>query len=75
MGFAVPVGEWIKGSMMEWAESLISQKRIKNEGYFNARPVGEMWHQHLSGRFSRTHELWNILMFQAWLDNQSGTIQ
>ena len=69
MGFAVPVGKWIKGSMREWAEELTTQKRIEEEGYFNAQAVGEMWQQHLSGRYNRTHELWNILMFQSWVDS------
>jgi len=71
MGFAIPVGEWIKGSMREWAEELIAQNRIEQENYFNTQAVGEMWQQHLSGRFNRTHELWNILMFQSWLGNYS----
>ena len=69
MGFAVPVGEWIRGPMKEWAEELIDNKRIEQERYFNAQAVVEMWQQHLSGKFNRTHELWNILMFQAWLSN------
>jgi asparagine synthase (glutamine-hydrolysing) len=69
MGFAVPVGDWIKGSMREWTEKLISKKRIEQEGYFNTHQVDVMWQQHLSGRYNRSHELWNILMFQAWLSN------
>ena len=73
MGFSVPVGEWIKNSMREWTESLINAKRLKEEGYYHEKEVDKMWKQHLSGRFNHTHELWNILMFQAWLSNQSGT--
>ena len=70
MGFSVPVGDWIRESMREWAENLINKKRIEQEGYFNAKLVDEVCQQHLSGRCNRTHELWNILMFQAWLENQ-----
>ena len=69
MGFAVPVGNWIKESMREWTEDLISERKIEQEGYFNTHLVGEMWQQHLLGRYNHTHELWNILMFQAWLRN------
>jgi asparagine synthase (glutamine-hydrolysing) len=68
MGFAVPVGDWIKGSMREWAESLINERRLKKEGYFKEQTVGKMWQQHLSGKYNHTHELWNILMFQAWFE-------
>ena len=69
MGFAVPVGEWIKGPLKEWAEELIDKKTIEQEGYFNSKAVLELWQQHLSGKFNHTHQLWNILMFQAWLKN------
>ena len=68
MGFSVPVGDWIKGSMREWAESLINENRLKKEGYFNEKAVGKMWQQHLAGKYNHTHELWNILIFQAWLE-------
>jgi asparagine synthase (glutamine-hydrolysing) len=67
MGFAIPVGKWIRGSMKEWAEGLINKKEIEEGGYFNAKAVDEFWHQHSSGKINRTYELWNILMFQAWL--------
>jgi asparagine synthase (glutamine-hydrolysing) len=68
MGFAVPVGDWIKGDMREWAESLLEERQMKEEGFFVFQTVEEMWQRHLSGRFNHTHELWNILMFQSWLE-------
>jgi asparagine synthase (glutamine-hydrolysing) len=71
MGFSVPVGEWIKGSMRNWTEELVNKERIKQEGYFNAQAVDEMWQNHLSGKFNHTHEMWNILMFQSWLETYS----
>jgi asparagine synthase (glutamine-hydrolysing) len=54
--------------MREWAESLINERRLKKEGYFKEQTVGKMWQQHLSGKYNHTHELWNILMFQAWFE-------
>ncbi|MBH30616.1 MAG: asparagine synthase (glutamine-hydrolyzing) [Candidatus Marinimicrobia bacterium] len=71
MGFTAPVGEWIKGPIKEWAEELIHNKRIEKEPYFNSQVVFEMWKQHLSGKFNHTHQLWNILMFQAWLNKSN----
>jgi asparagine synthase (glutamine-hydrolysing) len=71
MGFSVPVGDWIKGDMREWAESLLEEKQMKEEGFFVFQTVEEMWQRHLSGRFNHTHELWNILMFQSWLEKYS----
>jgi asparagine synthase (glutamine-hydrolysing) len=72
MGFAVPLGDWIKGSMREWAESLIRERRLKREGYLNEKTVGKLWQHHLAGKYDYTHELWNILIFQAWLENEGN---
>jgi asparagine synthase (glutamine-hydrolysing) len=71
MGFSIPVGDWIKGDMRGWAESLLEERQMKEEGFFVFQTVEEMWRRHLSGRFNHTHELWNILMFQSWLRNNS----
>ena len=67
-GFAVPVDQWIRGPLREWASDLLDETRIQREGYFNPKLVKELWEQHLSGRHDWTPRLWAILMFQAWLD-------
>jgi len=67
-GFAVPVGQWIRGPLREWACDLLDEKRIQREGYFNPELVKELWEQHLSGSYDWTSRLWAILMFQAWLN-------
>ena len=67
-GFAIPVGEWIKGPLREWAEKLLDPIRIRNEGYFNVYPIQKMWRQHLSGKYDWTSRLWGILIFQSWLE-------
>jgi asparagine synthase (glutamine-hydrolysing) len=69
-GFAVPVGEWIKGPLRPWAEALLEPARMRSEGYFDAEVVQARWHGHLSGRQNATAAIWSILMFQAWLDRQ-----
>jgi asparagine synthase (glutamine-hydrolysing) len=70
-GFAVPVGEWIKGPLRPWAEELLSPARLNQEGYFDADLVQARWRSHLSGEKDSTQALWTVLMFQAWLaDNR-----
>jgi asparagine synthase (glutamine-hydrolysing) len=67
-GFSIPVGEWLRGPLRDWAEDLLSQERLESEGYLNPALVRETWQQHLSQRYDRSHQLWSVLMFQAWLD-------
>jgi asparagine synthase (glutamine-hydrolysing) len=69
-GFAVPVGEWIKGPLRPWAEALLDPARMRSEGYFDAEVIQARWRDHLSGRRNATAAIWAILMFQAWLDRQ-----
>jgi len=67
-GFGIPVGQWLRGPLRDWAETLLDEKRLEQEGYLNPEPVREIWEQHLSGRHDWTVRLWTVLMFQAWLE-------
>jgi asparagine synthase (glutamine-hydrolysing) len=69
-GFAVPVHDWLRGPLREWAEHLLSEQRLEAEGYFHTRRVRSAWTEHLSGKRNWTGRLWIVLMFQAWLDEQ-----
>ncbi len=67
-GFAVPLDRWLKGPLRDWAGRLLDPARLRMEGYFDADMVGRWWADHISGRRPRPHALWNVLMFQAWLE-------
>lgn len=71
MGFAVPIDQWLRGSLREWAEALLDKQRISKEGYFDPQLVRHKWEQHLSGRYNWQSLLWNVLMFQVWLEAQT----
>jgi asparagine synthase (glutamine-hydrolysing) len=65
-GFAVPVGEWLKGSLRDWAEELLRPERLRAEGFFRADVIGRRWRAHIAGTRDSTQALWAVLMFQAW---------
>lgn len=70
-GFAVPVGEWLRGDLRDWAEELLSPKSLADGGYFDPAVVGPRWAEHLSGRRDSTQAIWTVLMFEAWRREQA----
>lgn len=69
-GFSIPVGDWLRGPLREWAEELLSRERLENDGLIDPEPVRAIWTEHLSGKRDWSHRLWIVLMFQAWLTEQ-----
>lgn len=72
MGFGVPIDSWLRGPLREWAESLIEESRLKHEGFLNSSMIRKKWEEHLSGKRNWQYAIWNVLMFQAWLENEKS---
>ena len=71
MGFEIPLGSWLRGPLRDWAENLLNEKRLNQENFFNAKLVRNKWLEHLNGKKNWHHHLWDILMFQAWLEKNN----
>lgn len=69
MGFGIPIGEWLRGPLREWAEHLLDASKLRQDGYFRADLIRQKWLEHISGVRNWQYHLWDILMFQSWLDH------
>jgi asparagine synthase (glutamine-hydrolysing) len=71
-GFAAPVERWLRKELRPWAEELLDESRLRQEGFFQERTIRRKWDEHVSGKGDWGRPLWNVLMFQAWWDAQKG---
>jgi asparagine synthase (glutamine-hydrolysing) len=65
-GFSVPLADWLRGGLREWAEAMLDPVRLDASGFLDTGAVRALWQEHLAGRSNRQHALWNVLTFQAW---------
>jgi asparagine synthase (glutamine-hydrolysing) len=69
-GFSIPLAAWLRGPLRDWAEALLSEQRLRSEGYFDVKTIRMAWHAHLDGRVDHSARLWGVLMFQAWIEER-----
>ena len=70
MGFGVPIEHWLRNELRDWAEDLLNESKIRQQGFLNPTPIRKRWSEHLSTSSNWQYHLWDVLMWQTWLENQ-----
>lgn len=65
-GFTLPIDQWLRGPLRDWAESLLSPRKLRDAGLLDSTKVQILWKEHLSWKRNHQRALWNILMLQNW---------
>ena len=65
-GFGVPIGEWLRGELNEWANDLLGETYIRQQGIFDYKLIKRYWRQHEKDCAKHDTLIWSILMFQSW---------
>ena len=68
-GFAMPIGNWLRGPLKEWASSMMDEYKIRNQSFLDINVVNNLWADHLNCKKDNTEILWRILMWQCWLQS------
>lgn len=65
-GFSVPIADWLRGDLKDWADDLLNENRLRKQGLLNYPVIRTLWDEHQKGRGNHAQKLWTVLMFQAW---------
>jgi asparagine synthase (glutamine-hydrolysing) len=66
VGFSMPIGDWLRNGLRDWAEELLSTTALQSTGFLNERTILALWNRHISGESDQSLCLWDVLMFQSW---------
>jgi len=71
-GFGVPLAQWLRGPLRDWAEDLLDPVSLKQDGLFEAAPIARAWQQHCLGASDRHNDVWPVLVATQWLRAQTA---
>ncbi len=65
-GFGVPIEDWLRGDLRDWAEDLLSESSLSDSGLFNVNLIRSKWLDHSSQKANYQYKLWDVLIFESW---------
>ncbi|MEA3414798.1 MAG: asparagine synthase (glutamine-hydrolyzing) [Thermodesulfobacteriota bacterium] len=65
-GFCIPLAEWLRGELKEFAGDTLFSSRARFNAYFDRGYVKDLWKRHLTGRQDYANPLWGLMMFELW---------
>jgi len=65
-GFTIPVGEWLRGDLGQWATELFTSERFIQRGIFKPEKVLELLQLHQSGQYELGHRIWSLIILEMW---------
>jgi asparagine synthase (glutamine-hydrolysing) len=68
MGFGVPLADWLRGPLREWAGDLLSRDNLVQNGILEPDSIVDLWQRHLAGSTDGQYPLWNVLMLLQWVE-------
>jgi asparagine synthase (glutamine-hydrolysing) len=70
MGFSVPIRDWLKGPLKNWAGDLLNSNSAMASGMLKQQTIQQVWRQHLNGSHDHSNKLWTLCMWLTWLEQQ-----
>jgi asparagine synthase (glutamine-hydrolysing) len=65
-GFSVPMADWLRGELRQYAADTLLDRRAVDRGYFREPYVSKLLHDHAEGRADNSFQIWTLLMFELW---------
>ena len=66
----MPIDNWLRTSLKDWAEELLKKKKLEDNQYFDSELIRNIWNEHLTEKRNWQYPIWNILMLQSWIEKQ-----
>jgi asparagine synthase (glutamine-hydrolysing) len=69
MGFALPMGGWLRGALRPWVEHLLLGEPVKNLGFLDSRSIEKLWQSFLRGeQYTNFSRVWCLVALVAWCE-------